>query len=345
MTRREDRMAQVLAAVVRLYSRTGRPVSSSLVARWLGGGVSPATVRGDMHRLEQQGLLAKPHTSAGRIPTDAGFRRYVNQLLADESGVSPELAEARREMERRLQVEAAAVTGAVLRRLAGVLAEITGSIGILLGPAWDTVRARRLTLHPREGRRVLMVLALEGALVRTELVTGEREYPPELLAAAARLLSERIAGRTVAEIRSGVLPSLDARTSEADRCATDLVARARELFADPEPATVELVGVERVLEAPEFADPDPLKRLLRVVGSPRAVSTVLRGLPLRERAVQVWIGSENPVDDLRPFGLVASPFGDADRHGVLAVLGLRRMPYERAIGGVQVLLDTLGRSH
>ncbi len=343
MARREDRLSEVLAAVVRLYSRTGRPVSSSLVARWLGGDVSSATVRADMHRLEARGLLAKPHTSAGRVPTDAGFRYFVDRLLQEEPDVSPELRAARREVERRLA--AAGDRPDALQRLATLLAETTGSIGILLGPAWDSVRAQRLALYPKEGRRVLLVLVLENALVRTELVTGDREYPPDLLDAAARLLSERIAGRTVAEIRSGVLDSLDARTGEADRCARELVDRAPRLFADPEPGRLELAGVERVLEAPEFADPEPLKRLLRVVGSPRAVVDVLRRLPLRENDVSVWIGAENPLDDLHPFSLVATPFGAGGRHGVVAVLGLRRMPYERAIGSVQVLWRNLARPH
>ncbi len=340
MTQRADREFQVLAAVVRIYSRTGQPVSSALVARWLGGDVSSATVRGDMHRLEQQGLLAKPHTSAGRIPTDAGFRHFVNRLLEGEVDEPGELEEVQALVDR--EIREVTDTRAMVRSLAALLSRLTGSIGILLGPVWDGVRARRLDLYPKEGRRVLLVLVLDNALVRTELVTGEREYPPETIAAAARLLSERISGLTVAEIRAGALASLDEQTSDADRCALEIVSRARTLFDDPEPATVELVGVGNVLEAPEFSDPDPLKRLLRVVGSPRAVAETLRRLPLNEREVHVWIGSENPVDDLRPFSLVASPFGDAERHGVLAVLGLRRMPYERAIGGVQVILRNLG---
>jgi len=340
MSIRDDREARVLAAVVRLYSEAAVPVSSTLVAGWLGGTVSSATVRGDMKRLEDDGCLMKPHTSAGRIPTDKGFRRFVNQVLDGSEG-EPAAAATMVPVVRR---ELARTSGspAMVKALAALLSRMTDSIGIILGPAWDTVRAERLDLYPKEGRRILMVLVLENALVRTGTIAVEQEFTPEILQDAARILSERINGLTVREIRDGALEGLDAGGGQAERCARDLAGRGNEIFSEVEEGELELMGVANVLDEPEFSEPDRLKNLVRFLESPRTIRNALHRLsPENDEGIAVWIGSENPIDELQPFSLVSSPFAVEGRHGVLAVLGLRRMSYDRAIRGMQVLVRTL----
>ena len=340
MNLRDDREARVLAAVVRLYSEAGVPVSSTLVARWLGGAVSSATVRGDMQRLEETGFLVKPHTSAGRVPTDKGFRHFVNQVLDqavepshDSSSMIPTVV---RELQRTNG------SPAMVKALAALLSRLTDSIGIILGPTWDAVRAERLDLYPKEGRRILMVLVLENALVRTGTIAVEQEFTPEVLHDAARILSERISGRTIREIRDGALEGLDASDNQVGRCAQELARQSGDIFSDVEEGELELMGVANVLDEPEFSEPDRLKNLVRFLGSPRTIRSTLRRLsPENDEGIAVWIGSENPVDELQAFSLVSSPFAMDGRRGVLAVLGLRRMSYDRAIQGMQVLVRTL----
>lgn len=327
--------------MVRLYSDTGQPVSSALVARWLGGDVSSATVRADMAALQREGLLEKPHTSSGRVPTDLGFRSFVNRFLCSLPGPDdPRSAEIRKLVDTELQ--RAAGTHAMVKSLASLLCRLTAGIGIILGPSWDSVKALQVELHPRAGSRVLMVLVLENALVRTRIVAMEREYGPRVLEDAARIISERVSGRSVAEIRDGVLDSFDPEASPAARCASDLAAVGGDIFADVEEAEIELTGVANVLDEPEFSEADRLKNLIRFLESPRAIGDILRRLsPVEGRGISVWIGSENPVADLRRFGLVSAPFAVSGRSGVLAVLGLRRMPYDRTIAGLDALVRSL----
>ena len=243
-------------------------------------------------------------------------------------------------VDERLQRTAG--THAITKALASLLNELTRGIGIILGPAWDQIRALRLDLYPKEGRRILVVLVLENALVRTGVLLTERDYPPAIVAEAARLLSERVSGRTVAEIRSRVLPTFDTATSPAGGCAREIVSRTRDLFEDVEENELELEGVGDVLRQPEFSEPAPLKSLIRLLESPRLMGDVLRRLsPPAESGIAVWIGSENPVDELRPFSLLASRFDVGGRRGILAVLGPRRMPYPRAVSGIDILLRGL----
>lgn len=330
----------ILDLVVQLHGETGQPVSSGLVARAMKGALSPASIRTVMLGLEREGRLRQPHTSAGRVPTDKGYRTYVDRYLAARRFLeAPEPRQLRERVDRQLQRSLG--THALGKVLAGLLSELTTGIGVILGPAWDGIRALRLDLYPKEGRRVLMVLVLENALVRSGVFLPEREYSAAVVAEAARILSERISGRTVAEIRTRVLPTLDV-ASPAGRCASDLAAQGRDLFADVEEGGVELDGVSSVLRQQEFSEPTTLKSLVLLLESPRLLRDALRRLsPERLGALAVWIGSENPVHELRPFSLLAAPFQVGGRRGVLAVLGPRRMPYARAVSGMDVLLRRL----
>ena len=336
---RKDR---ILDAIVRLYSSSGQPVSSALVARTMIDKVSPATIRAEMKRLETEGLLTQPHTSAGRVPTDRGFRHFVNRVLGDlPRGPAPDVS-----LHPMVSRELSAVAGAptMIKSLASLLCRMTDNIGIILGPAWDDVRALRLDIYPKESRRILMVLVLENALVRTGTIALDRRYAPDVLADAASLISERISGRTIREISGGVLDSLDSGGSAVDLCAVDLAEAGSDLFTEVENRDLELMGVANVLDEPEFSDPARLKNLVKFLESPRSIRDALRRLsPENEDGIAIWIGSENPIDALRPFSLLSSPFEIGDKHGVLAVLGLRRMSYEHTVSGMRMLIEGMKR--
>jgi heat-inducible transcriptional repressor len=294
-----------------------------------------------MKDLETGGLLAQPHTSAGRYPTDAGFRDFVDRLLrgwplrADEPPSS---------LRRRVEDSIREVAGshALLKVAARQLNQLTANISIVLGPGWDTVRAQRVDLYPKEGGRLLMVLVLENALVRTSLVAPSQAYSTAVLEAAGSLLSERVAGRTVSEIRTDVLPALDQIGGPSGACARELARQGQALFEAIEESEVELEGVAGVLNQPEFSAPDPLKALIRFVESPRSIRETLARLDRQaEGDFGVWIGGENPRDDLQDFGLILGRCDIDGRPGLLAVLGPRRMPYQRAFNGIEMLQRSL----
>ena len=335
------RHKEILEAVVRLNIETGRPVSSSLVERFLNRAYSSATIRNVMKNLEQEGLLEQRHTSAGRSPTDAGFRRFVDALL---TAWPLQQWDTPRHMRRIVTDSLRRHTGGhgMVRELARLLSRLTANISIILGPSWEAVRVVRIELYRKEGRRVLMVLVLENALVRTGVVMPREAYGPDLLADASRILSERISGRTLAEIRAGVLDSLIASASVAGRCASQLAQHGLDLFADLEVEDLELEGIAQVLDEPEFSEPEQLKALIRFIESPRTIREALHRLHNETRGdLGVWIGRENPIDELRPFSLMAGRFDLEGRAGILAVLGPKRMPYPRAFAGIDVLRRSL----
>jgi heat-inducible transcriptional repressor len=340
---RQERSDQVLEAVVRLNVETGRPVSSGLVERYLQREYSAATLRNVMKALEADGYLEQPHVSAGRRPTDRGFRRFVDRMLAG-------WPLARWDLPRPLAREVAdsldrhAGSHDMVKALAGLLSRLTANISIILGPSWEHVRCLRVELYPRAERRILMVLVLENAMVRTTVADPGEDILPRTLEDAGRLLSERIAGRTVAEIRDGVLDSIRPGVTAASRCASRLASQGRDLFLDFENGELELEGVTNVLGEPEFTAPGTLQNLVRFLESPRSIRQALRQLD-REAGggLGVWIGRENPVNELHEFAVVSHRFPLAGREGILAVLGPRRLPYQRAFTGIHTLREHLTR--
>ncbi len=341
MKQNTPRAREILDAVVRLNIETGRPVSSGLVERLLRKAYSSATIRTVMKQLEDDGYLLQPHTSAGRLPTDLGYRHYVDRLLRAWPLQVPEAPRGVRQIVAA-DIQRSAGSHEMIKVLASLLSDLTANISIILGPSWATVRAERVDLYPKGDRRVLMVLVLENALVRTSMVNVKDDIPDEVLEDAGRILSERICGRTVSEIRTAVLPSLDAAASRASRCASDLARLGQHLFSEIEAGDIQLEGVRRVLDEPEFSQPEPLKALLRFIESPRTVRDALERLDQEsDDDLSVWIGAENPVGELRSFSLLTSPFDLDGRRGILAVLGLRRMPYRRAFTGLDFLRRAL----
>ncbi len=237
--------------------------------------------------------------------------------------------------ERGLSDDAA---GTRIKSLAGLLSRLTDALGIIVGPTWETVRVVRVEVYPRTARRALLAVVLDNAQVRTGLVGFERDRAAGVLADAAALLTRRAAGRTVAEIRAGALEPPDLLGSPASRCATHLAGEARRLLADLAAGEVELEGVANVLEEPEFQEPAPLRELLRFLESPTVIREAVDHLDSQAGdGFGVWIGSENPVGGLQRFAVLTRRFAVDGRRGVLAVLGPRRMGYQRAFHGMDLL--------
>lgn len=338
----DERSLAVLNAVVRLDLETGRPVSSGLVERSLQRAVSSATVRTVMKRLEDAGYLEQPHTSAGRRPTDAGYRVFVDHLLSSWA-LRRHDAPAGFDEQVKLGVRRAAGSQDRTKLLAGLLARVTDSLGIVAGPTMADATVQRLECYRRGGGRVLMIVILDDAAVRTGLVTLPDDPPEQVVAAAGRLLSGRVAGRTLREAAAGLPDTVDLVDTPVTRCAARLARAGRELLRGSDAGEIQFDGVASVLVAPEFQEPAPLRALLRFLESPESMRQTLAQLGERTSdGFGVWIGQENPVAALRCFTVMTRRVPLDGRMGVVAVLGPRRMPYLRALHGLDALRRELG---
>lgn len=335
------RSLEILDAVVRLNIETGRAVSSGLVARLMNTVVSPATIRSVMKNLEDNGYLEQPHPSAGRLPTDLGYRTFVDRLRSGWAlrtrVIPPEMhLEARRDLDRSVgHPERIGIMARLLSRL-------TSNISIIVGPSLDNVRAQRVELYSRSATRVLMVVILDNSQVRTGIVELAQPQPETVIRQSARLISKRVAGRTVSEIRNGALDMVDLVRTPVTQCAATLLKEGKSLFKDTQQGEVQLEGVANVLGEPEFSEPEPLKALLRFIESPASIREALGRLDEKsDNGVGVWIGQENPLGELQQFSMLTGRFDLDGRQGVLAVLGPRRMGYQRAFFGIDAMQQVM----
>lgn len=333
-----ERERRVLEAVVRTYVATAEPAGSRTVARRFELGVSPATVRNTMSDLEEKGYLYHPHTSAGRVPTDLAYRRFVDELLERPLVAGPEARTLREELVRRAD-EGAAIER-LLQRAAQVLGLLTQELGIAVGPRLDAATLERLELIPVSSAKVLLVMALRAGGVRTVYVDVPVTVPPETLAAVARVLNERLAGLTLRELRETLPERLRDSVPGGDRPAAELLnvflQAADDIFQPRPPADGALhLGRTSVLaEQPEFSSGERLRELIELTERRDLLGRVLDDRVGRE-GLHVTIGVEHGDPALTGFTVVTSEYHAGDLQGVIGVIGPTRMPYEKVIALVE----------
>ncbi len=322
------RQQEILRLVVQEYVTTAAPVGSRTLVRKYGLDVSPATVRNEMNVLEALGFLAQPHTSAGRVPTELGYRYYVERL-AEPSELSPQERARIRQALRQARQEVEAWTEVAVR----LLARTVPGTSVATPPRGEEVRFKHCELLSVSPRRVLLVMVLEDSRILQHLLDLEEPLEQEALSALAARLNRALAGKTAAEV-SGALEGV----TPTERKVLELIRHSLEEAEVP--GELVRAGVGYILEEPEFAGQmERLRALLEVLESGELLQ---RLSPPPPGKVEVWIGQEIPLEGLDACGLVLARYGSGTGMvGVIGVLGPVRMPYTRAIGGVRYVARVL----
>lgn len=338
-----ERQEQVLRAIVARYVGDAAPVGSRSVSHVLAVPLSAASIRNTMAELAELGLIEKPHASAGRVPTALGLRTFVD-------GLAPRGLD---EFERR---DLAAGMGepdpaSLVRVASRLLSERTRQLGFVVVPRIEELRLRHLTLVRLSTARVLAVLVAEtGETLRRVVEDEESGAQPELDRLAAAL-NERVAGRTLAELREALAREVAALRSRAESVVERAVRLAwRALQADPEtPAAAghgDLVIATwlALLDQPEFRDAARVKELLAAIETRQALLQVVeRVLDGGAGGVTVALGEELGEPELRQLALVAAPYGSGVAPGVIGVIGPWRMDYARVMALVGYLSELVTR--
>jgi heat-inducible transcriptional repressor len=335
----DERKRAVLRAVVTEFVATGQPVGSAHVVEIAGLDVSAATVRSDMGALEELGLIAQPHTSAGRIPTDRGYRWFVDDLRA-----SPQLGEPEREVIAELLGSARDVDD-LLARTTTVLSQLTRLVSLVISPAIETSRLRLVELVSLNVHSALLLLVADTGRVEKHVVelpagTDERD-----LDRVRSMLAERLVGRRVAD----VAPTLAVL---GDEVPADLRALVRAVGADvagelrEERVHQVYVGGQASLAGDVSLQRDDLSRLLQLIEERDTLARLLEdaaGGPVEDGGPSVRIGGENPIADLRATSLVAQRYQLVSA-GSLGVLGPTRMDYGAVLAAVREVSTQLQRT-
>lgn len=325
----DERKAAILRAVVEEYIETAQPVGSGAVAPQVQA--SSATVRNDMALLEQEGYLRHPHTSAGRVPTEKGYRFFVDTMVGPAELGAPESQQVRSFFAR-----AHGELESLLHDTSGLLSDLTQYAAVVTGPTAETATVRSVQLVGLAPRHALVVVVLSNGSVAKHGVELAEDTGDERLAAATAHLSAALVG-SVPATAPGSLPTTDDATTDA-ACAAALEALRSGAGEDGGPLFVG--GAARMASA--FDAVDTVREVLSILEQQFVVVTVLRDV--LDRGLQVAIGSETGLVPLAECALVVSPYNvEGERAGTIGVLGPTRMNYPQALAAVAVVSKRLGR--
>lgn len=326
----DERRAAILRAVVEGYIETAQPVGSGYVARREGIAVSPATIRNDMAALESEGYLAQPHTSAGRVPTDKGYRFFVDSLVGPG-----DLDPARRDQVKSFFATTHGAIEDMLHSTSQLLSNLTDYAAVVVGPPHEQATIRSIQLVGIGTRTGLVVAVLSNGVVEKAPVDLADDTGDERLAAATAHLSACLIG--------GTLAGLPALTSSGDVALDDICTAAVGALShghEQDPGHVFMGGASRMASA--FDAVDTVRRVLSTLEQQYVVVGLLRDV--LDRGLSVAIGAEHGLEPLAECSVIVAPYTvEGEQAGTIGVLGPTRMHYPQALAAVAVVSSRLGR--
>lgn len=333
-----EREHQVLESVVRNYILSASPTGSRLISKQKGFDLSPASIRNVMADLEERGFIVQPHTSAGRIPTDKGYRYYVDRLMSyiDLSD------EAKSKIRNSLVTVDHSDLHLVLEAATRALSRVTNQLGVVLAPRLQSGLLKSICIFEIQEKRYLLNVALGSGFVKTMVVEFESEVPFERLECACRIISSKCAGKTLSEMcemddrKFGDIPEIDLGIIRL------LVPSIRKIMDRDEPVFTE--GQTNVLLQPEFFSRDRVGAVMEIFEEKNLLMHLFETTG-DEGRVFISIGGENQEGQLQSFSIIKTNYSVGNMHGSLGVIGPKRMPYPYLVSAVEYTAKVLGELH
>lgn len=333
-----DRRARILQALVSHYVRSGEPVGSKTLVERFNLGVSPATVRNELAALEEEGLIYQPHTSAGRIPTDAGYRYFVDQWSGNAKLPEREASAVRDFFgEPRWELEDA------LRQTASLLSTITDHAAVVFAPALDRSTVRHVDLVALPGNRAMIVLVTETGRVENHVLRIRDDVDEVQLGQAADMLNRAVVGTALEQAPVRMVEEINRFPLELREVVLSVASTLGEELTRSEAERVFLEGTSNIVDEHKFADLETVRHVIEALEHRRLLLEVLADALSLER-VSVRIGGENTLEEMQACSVIAAPYGaEGIAIGSLGVVGPTRMDYRRSIAAVHVVAANLGR--
>jgi heat-inducible transcriptional repressor len=334
-----DRAREIFRLVVESYLTSGQPVGSKALSGDGGVNLSPASIRSVLAELEMLGLLAAPHTSAGRMPTESGLRLFVDGMMQ----VAEPTAEERAAIERR--ISSPGPIEQALEQVSSMLSDLSGAAGMVMVPRREP-RLAQMTLMPLSHDRALAILVGEDGQVENRLVELAQGTSRAALEQASNYLTARLAGRTLAEAATAMRTEITAGKSRLDEASRELVERGLAVWSEDAARRPVLIvrGQARLLDETALGDIERVRSLIDDLENKRSIADVLDSAREAE-ATRIFIGSENRLFALSGSSIVASPYRDREGNvvGVLGVIGPTRLNYARVVPMVDFTARSLGK--
>ena len=326
----DQRKVVILTTIIKNYLETGEPVGSRTISKYSGLSFSSATIRNEMSDLEEMGYIMQPHTSAGRIPSDKGYRFYVDQLMEHHQH---EIDDVKTEMFEKVDK-----LETTLKQLVKNLAQDTNYAAVVTEPSIHTNKIKFIQTSIVDARRVLLVIMMQGNIVRTATVmlSGQDELDFNRMLSINMLLNDTLDGLSGEEITEGRIGQILARTQHKDAVGAILQAIINILDIRSGDARIYTSGATNIFKYPELTESDNASRLINAFESKDELAELVHEVqgnePEKKNQIQVYIGSESPMENMADCSVVTANYelGNGLR-GTIGVIGPKRMDYEKVL--------------
>lgn len=331
----DDRKSKVLQAIILDYIATADPVGSRTIARRYNLGVSPATVRNEMADLEEMGLIEQPHTSAGRIPSQSGYRYYVDFLMEKEP-----IRNEVREMISGVLLSRMRETELIIQTTSRLLSQLTNYTALVLAPSFGKNILRHVQFLPVGLNKAVMLIVLDNGHVEHRLIDMNDAMNEQEYQAISHILNEHLRGLTVEQWRPSTLQAIYHDLDQQKKMLRNVIEQIEDSLTVDREKKVYLGGALNILNQPEFRDVDKVKTLLELLEEENIMKEVLN--PMDENGIMVKIGKENLHEGMKDCSLITATYRvDGKVIGTLGVLGPTRMEYSKAVSIVEILTSAL----
>ncbi len=331
----DGRKVTILKAIIKTYLETGEPVGSRTISKYSDLKLSSATIRNEMSDLEEMGYIIQPHTSAGRIPSDKGYRFYVDQLMEEKEQEISQVQELMFQRVDRLEL--------VLKRLVQMLASNTNYAALISGPHYDQNKLKFIQLSKMDADKLLLVIVMEGNIIKNAMLPLHERLPDETILNLNILLNSALNGLTVEEINLGLISRLKEQAgphSEVVRAVLDRLAEA--VRADGEDLPIYTSGATNIFKYPELSDGGRASQLLSTFEQKDMLQELIEEVNSSEKDAGTGIQVYMPVRSMKDCSVVTANYvlGEGLR-GTIGIVGPKRMDYDKVVSTLRNVMSQL----
>ena len=331
----DERKQKILHAIIQNYLETGEPVGSRTISKYADLGLSSATIRNEMSDLEEMGYIIQPHTSAGRIPSDMGYRFYVDQLMKEKEQEVTEMKELMIQRQDKMEL--------VLKQMAKVLAANTNYATMITSPQYHRTKLKFIQLSVISEDQLLAVVVAEGYVVKNKVIPISHGLDNETILKLNILLNTSLNGLTMEEINLSTIAKLKEQAgihSEVINSVLDAVAEAIQMDDDLEVYTS---GTTNIFKYPELADSTKASALISAFEDKQQLASLMEDMKDGEdTGIQVYIGNETPGQTMKDCSVVTANYDlGGGLRGTVGIIGPKRMDYEKVLGTLKNLMNQL----
>lgn len=338
-----ERKIKILQAVIRNYLETGEPVGSRTISRYTDLNLSSATIRNEMSDLEEMGYITQPHTSAGRIPTDKGYRLYVDNMMKEKMSDIDEREKKLSEKEQVL-IEKVDKVETLLKNMAKMLATDTNYAAMITSPQHKSSKIKFIQLSSVDSHQLLCVVVSEGNLISNKMIEIEQEIGSEELLKLNMLVNTSLAGMTLEEVNLAIIQRMATQAGEQSALVNEVVQAVMDAIKVNDDLEIYTSGATNIFKYPELSDKERASMLLSTLEEKQPLESLISD-EQNETGIQVYIGNETPVQSMKDCSVVTATYELEDGiKGTIGVIGPKRMDYEKVVETLRTVKTQLSDS-